>query len=761
MWFGEEDYPELLGAVQEHFVKIQEEFLKSFKHRGGKLTSLEEEYSGRQGWWCWDVWSAVDGWERERCEQLPTLCRILRPHLPHSKSSKLAAYLQEEVALFGLPAGEKYFAKHNDGSNARVALLIPLTQGEHSALVVGGERRSFGGDGRVLGFDASFDHEATYDSPDGQERWILSIALSHPQFDDHLAKGLLQTPPPDVRLIDDPHRWRQRTVQAPTKDPGDFLELFNDRSNAVLSGSVEALSTLAPRVLGRVRQCACACEDCDVLAQRLNEKLERPSDASRLLLFQSSQLWDVFEPKSVDVLILERAKSFLQMEEQHWVFTDTSWRGMAVALNSSAIVLGWRLPAPSLPAGFTLSFGEGFWWFQWKTQPEKVELSFGEVAKFAAHSLQAAGSNEPPVLLALLARYAYSNAQLAMRCKTEGERLNLGPWVAKLDAAQQALRRRVHGAEEMVMAASNEAATILLDQPMPSSCPVALPELTRLPSPPQGAHPIPLLGFGTHELQGMDCYAAVRAALEAGVRHIDTAEGYGNARSITQAVQDSRVPREQIFVATKLSSTGLDEAAAYQILAKELESLPGGHAELCYLHFPSENPFPSWRALERHHAQGRCKSLGLSNFEQNEIQQIVDQGRVKPVALQIQFSIYEPPSPVFLQWLRSKRILVVAAATLNPNATANLNPMKDPHVQRIASDHGRSTAQVLLRWLLQQHVAVLPRSRSPEHILENRAVLDFDLTLRELQTLNGLSTLMQSLGGQVRPEGSVDIFGLR
>ncbi|CAJ1446338.1 unnamed protein product [Effrenium voratum] len=192
VWFGEQDYPQLVSALRRHFPAIRAEFLRSYGARGGKLTPDEEEYSGREGWWCWDVWSAVDGWVQERCEQMPSLCEALRPQLPHSKSSILAAYLQEEVAFFGLPPGEKFFAPHNDGSNARVALLMPLTGGQFSSLTVNGERRDFGGDGHVLGFDASFDHSARYDAPVGSEdRWVLSIAVSHPEYDEHLGKGLM------------------------------------------------------------------------------------------------------------------------------------------------------------------------------------------------------------------------------------------------------------------------------------------------------------------------------------------------------------------------------------------------------------------------------------------------------------------------------------------------------------------------------------------------------------------------------------------
>lgn len=269
-----------------------------------------------------------------------------------------------------------------------------------------------------------------------------------------------------------------------------------------------------------------------------------------------------------------------------------------------------------------------------------------------------------------------------------------------------------------------------------------------------------MIGFGTHELAGSECYLAVRAALEAGVRHIDSAESYRNAAEVGRAMLESKVPRESIYLATKLSTTNLDEGAAYAALQAELDGFwPAAYADLCYLHFPSDDSLPSWRALERLHDEGRCRQLGLSNFGQAQIEELVRQARVKPAALQIQFSVYEPCSPAFLRWLRGQGIAVVAASSLNPNATCNLNPMQDPHVVAIASKHGRTTAQVLLRWLLQQNVAVLPRSRSTEHIRQN-SQLDFTLSDGEVAVLGALSTLLQSRPGFLRPDGASDLFGV-
>ncbi|CAK9025323.1 Uncharacterized oxidoreductase Mjls_1918 [Durusdinium trenchii] len=401
-------------------------------------------------------------------------------------------------------------------------------------------------------------------------------------------------------------------------------------------------------------------------------------------------------------------------------------------------------------------------------------------------SFQVGLEDTPAVLLGLMARYACraqrsfaqlgfrsSNAQLALRCdpgdtdcaelgdrerRAETARLV----TSRLDVAQQALRSRQPDGELLIQAAARELVQTIAKVHMPHSCSVPLRVV-----PVKGRHEgsVPLIGFGTHELRALECYSAVRSALEAGVRHIDTAENYGNAEDLARAMRDSEVPREEIFVATKLSSTGLDQASSYRALASELQRL-GGAADLCYLHFPSEKNLPAWRALEQLQQEGRCRQLGLSNFGRAELQQIWEHGQVKPVALQIQFSIYEPPSNAFLRWLAAlpgKGLTVVAASTLNPEATGALNPMEDPHVQQIAARHDKSSAQVLLRWLVQQKVAVLPRSRQKQHIQEN-CDLDFVLTDHEMTHLSGLATLAQDLGAaedSVRPEGAVDVFGLR
>eukprot|EP00933_Yihiella_yeosuensis_P084326 TRINITY_DN9876_c0_g1_i1.p1 TRINITY_DN9876_c0_g1~~TRINITY_DN9876_c0_g1_i1.p1 ORF type:complete len:141 (+),score=21.30 TRINITY_DN9876_c0_g1_i1:393-815(+) len=132
--------------------------------------------------------------------------------------------------------------------------------------------------------------------------------------------------------------------------------------------------------------------------------------------------------------------------------------------------------------------------------------------------------------------------------------------------------------------------------------------------------------------------------------------------------------------------------------------------------------------------------------------------RIRPVALQNQFSLYEPCARPYTEWLHKEGIALVGAASLNPTATANLNALKDPHVLQIAEAHGRTAAQVLLRWVLHRGAAVLPRSQRVERIREN-SDLDFDLKSNEVALLNGVATLMHTRAkGSLRPQGEEDIY---
>ncbi|CAE7608895.1 unnamed protein product [Symbiodinium sp. CCMP2592] len=373
VWYGEEDYPQLVQDLRNQFSAIKAEFLKSYSQRGGKLTLEEQEYSGREGWWCWDVWSAVDGWVQERCRLMPTLCKVLRAHVPYAKSSKLAAYLQEEVALFGLPPGEKFFALHNDGTNARVALLMPLTGGRWSSLVVRGEKRDFREDGAVLGFDASYDHMATYDPPPGgDERWVLSIALSHTDFDAHSSRGLLQSPPPSVELLADPHRWRQTpaAVEAQVNVWAKLVPQSADGLNVALLGSI---TNLAAPLLRAGAFVAAFCDRCELQGPQLHRQLVGGGGSSvlseaaleRLVLVPRTKLADAFERNSVDMIVIDQT-SDLMHTDGHTTSLDGSFLARANRfLRTGGRVVGVDMAPPSLPAGSALYFESGLWWFPW------------------------------------------------------------------------------------------------------------------------------------------------------------------------------------------------------------------------------------------------------------------------------------------------------------------------------------------------------------------------------------------------------------
>merc|ERR1712008_374459 len=149
------------------------------------------------------------------------------------------------------------------------------------------------------------------------------------------------------------------------------------------------------------------------------------------------------------------------------------------------------------------------------------------------------------------------------------------------------------------------------------------------------------------------------------------------------------------------------------------QSARDGYADLCYLHFPSPDSRPPWRALERLAQERRCRALGISNFEMSDVEQLLSFATIKPRVLQNQFSLYEPMSKSFTAWLRSIGIVAVSAASINPANFARISPLSDSHVLSIAALHGKTASQVMLRWILQRGVAVIPRSRRNERIMEN------------------------------------------
>jgi diketogulonate reductase-like aldo/keto reductase len=243
---------------------------------------------------------------------------------------------------------------------------------------------------------------------------------------------------------------------------------------------------------------------------------------------------------------------------------------------------------------------------------------------------------------------------------------------------------------------------------------------------------IPLLGLGVWQVpDGPACEEAVRAALELGYRHIDTAQAYGNERSVGKALRDSGVPREDVFVTTKFYPARKDPAAEAE---GSLKRLGVDYVDLYIIHWPQGGPTWAWDAMQRAHERGHARSIGVSNFSAAELGELLSVAEIPPVVDQVQFSPFE----FRRRLLEACEENGVALEAYSPLGTGR--HLGDDRVREIAERHGRTPAQVLIRWAVQRELVVLPKSTHRERIEENAQVFDFALSVEDMATLDALDT---------------------
>ena len=241
---------------------------------------------------------------------------------------------------------------------------------------------------------------------------------------------------------------------------------------------------------------------------------------------------------------------------------------------------------------------------------------------------------------------------------------------------------------------------------------------------------IPALGLGVWQVRdGEECEHAVRWALEAGYRHIDTAQAYGNEESVGRGLQASGVPRDQIFITTKFYPAHEDPAAE---AARSLERLGVEQVDLYIIHWPQGGPTWAWPGMERAKELGYARSIGVSNFSVQELDALRAIARVAPVVNQVQFSPFEYRRAL-LDACRERKIAVEAYSPLGTG-----RHLGDPEVARIAQRHGRTPAQVLLRWCVQRDTIVLAKSTHRERIEQNGQIFDFELSDEDMRALDAL-----------------------
>ncbi|WP_079078344.1 aldo/keto reductase [Streptomyces sp. CdTB01] len=260
---------------------------------------------------------------------------------------------------------------------------------------------------------------------------------------------------------------------------------------------------------------------------------------------------------------------------------------------------------------------------------------------------------------------------------------------------------------------------------------------------------MPTLGLGVFQTPPDETIAAVTAALELGYRHIDTAAAYGNEREVGQAIRDSGVPREEIFVETKIwiSDYGYDETL--HGFDKSAAKLGVDQIDLLILHqaLPSdfETNLDAYRALEKLLADGKVRAIGVSNFMVGHLTTLLDATSVVPAVNQLEIHPYFQQRSVLdfddAHGILNQAWSPIGGITFYPGyGEDRRNVLEDPAVTAIADAHGKSPAQVLLRWGIQQGRSVIPKSTKRHRIAENIDVFDFDLTADELTALDALET---------------------
>ncbi|MDE6523029.1 MAG: aldo/keto reductase [Muribaculaceae bacterium] len=246
---------------------------------------------------------------------------------------------------------------------------------------------------------------------------------------------------------------------------------------------------------------------------------------------------------------------------------------------------------------------------------------------------------------------------------------------------------------------------------------------------------MPIIGLGTYSLTGDVCVNSVKSAIKAGFRKIDTAHMYGNEVEVGRGVRESGVAREEIFVATKIYPTQYDnpEAAIEECLRK----LDLGYVDLMLLHHPGTNDVKAYKAMEKYVREGKIRSIGVSCYYIKEIDDFIKKVDIKPVLVQNEIHPYYQDLEV-VPHIQSLGIAVEAWYPLGGRGHQK-ELLSDPVLTDIARKHGKSVAQIILRWDLQRGVVVIPGSSNPDHMKENISIFDFELSAEDMERIKALN----------------------
>jgi 2,5-diketo-D-gluconate reductase A len=248
---------------------------------------------------------------------------------------------------------------------------------------------------------------------------------------------------------------------------------------------------------------------------------------------------------------------------------------------------------------------------------------------------------------------------------------------------------------------------------------------------------MPLLGFGVFQIADLaECERAVADALSVGYRLLDTAAAYGNEEAVGNAIRKSGIPREELFITTKLWISDASYDKSRRAFDRSMQRLQLDTLDLYLIHQPVGDVYGAWRAMEELHREGRIRAIGVSNFHPDRVMDFIMHHEVKPAVNQIETHPFHQQVGA-QQFLQDNGIQI---ESWGPFAEGKNDIFHNTLLQSIADNHGKSIAQVVIRWLTQRGVVAIPKSVRKERMAENFDVFDFELSAEEMSSIATLDT---------------------
>lgn len=254
---------------------------------------------------------------------------------------------------------------------------------------------------------------------------------------------------------------------------------------------------------------------------------------------------------------------------------------------------------------------------------------------------------------------------------------------------------------------------------------------------------IPQLGYGVYEIPNEKTEKCVLEALKIGYRHIDTAHMYGNEKEVGSAIKKSGIPREEIFITSKLWITEYGEGKTLAQIDKMLKRFDLEYIDLLLLHFAFNDYIGAYKDLEKAYEQGKVKSIGISNFENQKLEELCDQAKIKPVLNQVELHPYFQQNDLRKR-MEKYNTKIEAWAPLGHALT---NIFKEEVILKLSEKYKKTPAQIILRWDIQRGIITIPKSVNPERIKENFEIFDFELTPDEVKEIDGLDGKQNRIQG--------------